>query len=462
MSSIALEIAPRKFGWAEEARAMLAMGLPLVLTNLAQTAINTTDVLLMGRLGPDVLAAGSLGTNCYYVMVFLGLGIALAAQPMLAQERGRNRFAVRELRRTVRQGFWACLLVVLPLWAVLWHSEAALLAMGQDPALAREAGNYVRALQWGLLPFFWFNVLRAFANALERPRPALLITVAGIALNAVLAYALMFGALGLPALGLLGAGISTTVTNAAMCAAMLAAIMRDRRMRRYHVLGRFWRADLPRLHAILWLGLPISVTLALESSVFNASAFLMGLISRDALAAHAVALQLAALTFMVPLGLAQAATVRVGFAAGRGDAHGVHLAGWTAFALGGACMCATAALFFAVPEVLIGLFLEPSPENAGVIALGVLYLRVGGLFQIADGLQVIGAGVLRGLKDTRVPMLLAAFGYWVMGLPLGAALAFWAGLEGLGIWIGFVTGLSTVALLFVHRWSRREALGLLD
>jgi len=460
MTAIAIDAAAPRGEWAAEIRASLVLGLPLVLTNVAQHAIHTTDVLLMGRLGPDTLAAGALGTNWYFLFFIMGIGITLATQPILAQERGANRFAVRELRRTVRQGFWAALTISVPIWAVLWQAEAALLAIGQEPELAREAGAYVRALQWGLLPAFWFSVLRCFVNALERPRPALVVTVLAIGLNALLAWALMFGRLGLPALGLLGAGIASTIANSFMFAALLGYVCYDRQLRRYRILGRFWRADWPRYRALMRLGIPISVTMGLESSVFNASAMLMGLIGREALAAHAIALQLAALTFMVPLGLAQAATVRVGLAAGAGDRRGVHVAGWTALALGTGFMTLTGLMFLAFPGPLVGLFLENTPANAPVLEVAVLFMMMAGLFQIADGVQVIGASVLRGLKDTRVPMLLAAVGYWVMGLPLGTALAFWAGLGGVGIWLGFVTGLSAVAVLFVHRWARREALGL--
>lgn len=216
------------------------------------------------------------------------------------------------------------------------------------------------------------------------------------------------------------------------------------------------------LREMLRIGAPMALAMGFEVTGFNAAAFLMGLISADALAAHAIALQVASATFMVPLGVAQAATVRVGLAAGAGDRRGVRLAGWTALGLGVGFMCLTAVVLVAAPEPIVHLFLDPArPENAPVIRLAVGFLAIAGMFQVVDGAQVVGAGCLRGLKDTRVPMLFAGLGYWLIAIPLGAALAFWTGLAGRGIWIALAAGLGIVAALMVGRWSRRRALGLI-
>jgi MATE family multidrug resistance protein len=444
-----------------EAREMLALGWPMALTNLAQVAIATTDVVMIGRLGPEALAAGTLGVNLYHALFIIGLGLALAAAPMAAQALGRRRHAVREVRRTIRQGFWVSLAFVVPGWVLLWNGEQILLAMGQRPDLAEAAGGYVRAMQWGLLPALWFVVLRCFVGALERPKPALVVTGIAIAVNVAANWVLIFGKLGFPALGLVGAGIASTAANAFMAGCLLAVVYRDRRFRRFHLLGRFWRPDWPRFRTLLAVGLPIGVTLGFEITVFNCAAFLMGLLGAEALAAHAIAIQLASITFMVPMGLGQAATVRVGLAAGRGDRAGVGRAGWTALALGFAFMAAMAMLLIAAPLPLVGAFLDLSdPANAGVVRLAVVFLAVAGLFQIVDGAQTIGAGALRGLEDTRVPMVFAGIGYWGIGIGLGVVLGFPLGLGGLGIWIGLAAGLGTVAALMVGRWSRREALGL--
>ena len=460
MTDIALDTAARG-RWAEEVRATLALGWPIVLTNLAQIALGTTDVVILGWMGPEALAAGALGTNLFFAFTILGIGLANAVPPMLAQALGRNRFAARDLRRTVRQGLWATLALTIPVWAILWHAEAILLALGQQPELAAAAGSYMRTLQWSLLPFLWFMVLRGFISALERPAPGLVVTLFAIALNALICWALVFGRLGLPALGLPGAGIATTISCAFMFLALLGFIYWDRRFRRYRLLGHWWLADWARFRELLRIGLPVGFALTFEVSVFNIAVLLMGLIETAALAAHSVAVQIASVTFMVPMGIGQAATVRVGLAAGRGDPAGVARAGWVAIALGIGFMAAMALALISVPFSLIGLFLDVSnPENSRVVELAVVFLAMAALFQVADGGQAVGSGALRGLKDTRVPMIFAALGYWGLSLPLGAVLAFKFELGGLGIWIGLAAGLAVVAVLMILRWSRRESYGL--
>jgi multidrug resistance protein, MATE family len=460
MTDIALATAARG-RWAEEVRATVTLGWPIVLTNLAQIALGTTDVMILGWLGPEALAAGALGTNLFFAFTILGLGLSNAVSPMLAQALGHNRFAVRDLRRTVRQGLWATSALTVPIWAILWHAEPILLALGQRPELAAAAGGYMRTLQWSLLPFLWFMVLRGYISALERPSPGLVVTIFAIALNAVICWALVFGRLGLPAMGLPGAGIATTVASVFMFVALLGFIYWDRRFRRYRLLGRFWRPDWPRFREMLRIGAPISVTFAFEVTVFNAAVLLMGLIETDAVAAHSIAIQIASITFMVPMGIGQAATVRVGLAAGRGDPAGIARAGWVAIALGVGFMAAMALALISAPLLLTGLFLDTAnPANARAVELALAFLAMAALFQIADGAQAVGAGALRGLKDTRVPMIFAALGYWGLSLPLGAVLAFEMGLGGVGIWIGLAAGLGIVATLMVVRWSRREAYGL--
>jgi MATE family multidrug resistance protein len=381
---------------------------------------------------------------------------------MIARELGRKGHSVRDVRRTVRQGMWMAVGVTVPIWIVLWQSEAILRAMGQEPALARAAGEYVRALQWSLLPFFFFLVLRSFISALERPLWALVAGIVGVVINAAAAWVLIFGHLGFPKLGLVGAGYATTFADIVMFGVMAAVVLTDRKFRRYHLFGRFWRADGPRFRELWHLGLPIGATLVFEVAVFNGATFLMGLIGAAALAAHSIAMQIASLSFMVPLGLAQAATVRVGRAFGAHDKEGIRRAGWTAYAMGVGFMALTALAMILIPRTLVGIFLDlDAPANTAVIELAVSFLLVAALFQVADGGQAVAAGMLRGLHDTKVPMVYAGIGYWCIGLLLGVGLAFQGGLAGLGLWIGLATGLTVVALLLLVRWLRRERLGLI-
>jgi len=449
--------------WRREIRATASLAWPLILTNLSQSLIQSTDVLLLGWAGSRVLAAATLGINLYFAFFIFGIGLVLSASPMIARELGARRHSVRDVRRTVRQAMWSALVLVIPVWAVLWQVRPILLAMGQDPALAEGAERFVHALMWGMLPALWYLVLRSFVAALERPAWSLLVGIAAVALNAVLNYSLIFGRLGFPALGLRGAGIGSSCANSFLFLAMAAVVTLHPRFRRYRLFGRFWAADWPRFKAVWRLGFPIAVTLALEITIFNSAVFLMGLIGPESLAAHAVALQIAAFTFMVPLGLSQAVTVRVGLAFGRRDKGGIARAGWTAFAMGVSFMAMMAAVMLAVPHTLVELFLDPAvPANRPVIALAVSFLFLAALFQVFDGAQSVGAGMLRGLHDTRVPMAFAAFGYWVVGLLTAIGLGFGLGWKGVGIWTGLATGLAVVAALMLLRWLRREKLGLLD
>lgn len=449
----------REAPFLHEIRATFALAWPIVLTNLAQMAITTTDVLVIGRLGPEALAAATLGANLYFALFIYGMGLAMATAPMLAQAVGARLGIIRDVRRSVRQGLWLCAGVSAAFILVMGETETILLALGQDPVLAERAATYVHTLRWGVLPALWFIVLRNFISALGRPRAAMVITIIAIGINAVLDVGLVLGAFGLPALGLAGAGIASTLANLFLFGALALFAVADRRFRRFNLFGRWWRSDWPRLVEMLKIGLPISLTMGFEVTVFNAAAFMMGLIGTEALAAHAIALQVAAVTFMVPMGVGQAGTVRVGLAAGAGDAHRITMAGRSAILLGIGFMALSAIVMLSIPRTIIGLFLDAGdPGVAETTRIAVGFLGIAAIFQLADGAQAVGAGLLRGLKDTAMPMIYAGIGYWGVGLGLGAGLAFGAGMGGTGLWIGLAAGLGTVAVLMLTRWSRRGRL----
>ncbi len=461
MLLVARQSAFTREAWLGEFRAMLALGWPLVLTNVAQTALTTTDVIVLGRLGASSLAAATLGTNLYMGLLMFAIGLVVATSPMMAAAIGRKRGVVRDVRRTFRQGLWTAVIVSLPCWLLLWHAEQILLLLDQEPQLAADARSFVHELQWGFLPALGFVALRSFVSALERPVWALLITGIAILFNISANWVLVFGHLGFPALGLRGSGLATTLSNTFMFVGLAVVVAYGRRFRRYHLFGRWWRPDWPRLVALWKLGLPIGITIAFEVMVFSAAVFLMGQFGTTAIAAHSIAIQIAATTFMVPLGLGQAATVRVGLARGAGDRDGVTRAGWTAFSLAIAFMAMMSVLIIVAPRLLIGAFIDAdNTVNAAVVETAVSFLLWAAIFQVADGAQVVSAGMLRGLQDTRVPMLYAGFGYWIVGLSLGVILAFKAGMGGVGIWIGLAAGLVVVACVMIRRWTRRETLGL--
>jgi MATE family multidrug resistance protein len=447
--------------WFAELRATLALGWPLVLTSLAQIALTTTDVIVLGRLSASALAASALGVNLYLAFLIFAIGLMAATSPLMAEAVGRKLHMVRDVRRTFRQGLWSAVIVSVPAWIVLWHTEPILLLFGQEPQIAADAQTFVRIVQWGFLPALGFVVLRSFVAALQRPMWALAVTGITILFNIAANWVLVFGHLGLPALGLRGSGLATALSNAFLFVVFALVVALHPRFRRYHLFGNWWRADWRRFAKLWRLGLPIGATLAFEITVFNAAVFLMGQFGTTAIAAHAIAIQIASVTFMVPMGLSQAATVRVSRARGARDRDGITRAGWTAFGLAVAFMASMSLLMLFAPRLLIRAFIDlNNAANTVVVETAMSFLFCAAVFQIADGAQAVAAGMLRGLQDTRMPMIFAAMGYWGFGMTLSLLLAFKLSFGGIGIWIGLVAGLSAVAPVMLWRWTRREQLGL--
>jgi MATE family multidrug resistance protein len=439
-----------------ELKASLVLGGPLILTNLAQLALLTTDVVLIGRLGAETLAAGSLAVSLYQIMMIFCMGLASATIPILSTTLGKRRNAVRSVRHTVHQGLWIAGLISIPVWVLLWNADSLFVALGQDPGLSRQSMQLMHTLQWALLPELCYIVLRSFLDSLEKPAWTLIAAVTAIVFNAVLGWCLILGHGGFPQMGLRGAGVATTCSTLLMFLGLVIIVTRQKRFRRYKLFGRLLQPSWPHFADIWRLGIPIAITFTLESLVFYAAVMMMGIIGETALAAHAIAIQIASITFMVPLGFGQVATIRVGLAAGRDDGQAVKRAGWTAYGLGVGAMGLMALTMFLAPRTLIGFFLDmASPGNQAVIALAVKFLAVAALFQMVDGAQAVSAGMLRGLRDTRMPMILAGIGYWILGVPTGAFLAFVAGFKGVGVWMGLATGLSIVAVLLTSRWVRK-------
>ncbi|WP_343559202.1 MATE family efflux transporter [Kiloniella sp. b19] len=446
--------------WTEEMRETLVLAWPMVAAQLAMMALGVTDVIMMGWLGPEKLAAGAIATSLGFTF-FLGFGGVLnAVSPIIAQARGRRD--IKSVRRCARQGFWASLILFSGLTVILLNGERLLLLFGQEPLVAARGGIYMLYAVWGFFPAMLAMVLRFFLAAHADTRLFLWVTIAGVGVNFVGNYALMFGNFGFPRLELMGAGISTSVVNAFMFLCLLAYVLWHRHYKRYYLLVRLWKADFERLREIFRVGTPIGAMIFAESSLFGGVSIMMGWLGTDTLAAHSVALQCIAVAFMVPLGLSQAATVRVGLAAGQQSRENVRKAGWVSIGFGVGFMCITAGLFAVIPEVFISAFLDGNLEiNREPIRLAITFLQVAAVFQLVDGLQVVAGGVLRGLKDTSFPMWAGIIGYWGVGAPFGYLMAFVFDLDGRGIWMGMAAGLAVVAVILLIRFIRREQVGLL-
>jgi MATE family multidrug resistance protein len=430
----------------------LKLATPMAANQLGQIAMMTTDLALLGRLGDHVVAGAALAHTVLFAAYTLGLGLVSAVAPLASQAFGARN--PRYVRRSVRVGVWAALLAGVPLTALQLWGEEILLALGQPADSAELAGRYLLGLSWCLVPSWLFIVLRNFMSAVNRPEPALWITLAAIPLNAVAAYGLIYGAFGLPQLDILGAGLATTIVNVAMCAAGVWFAYRRHPFKKYRVLGRFWRFDGALFGRLLVVGLPISGAFLLKYGLFAAAALLMGRFGTEALAAHAIALQTAAMLYMVPFGISLAATVRVGQAVGRRDAPGTRRAGFAAVGLAAAFMAAMTLTVVAfrhwVPLLFLG---AAAPGAAETAALAAALLAVGATFFVTDGIQSVAAGALRGLNDTRVPLAIAAFSFWAAGFVTSYALGFPLGLGAVGVWIGLSIGTGLFAILLVWRFN---------
>lgn len=447
------ESAPAR-SWLEHVKATIRLGLPLIGSQLAQLALNVTNTVTLGRLGPDELAAAVLGWQAFFVIWMFGSGFGYAIMPLAANALGARD--PRGLRRFLRMGLWLGFAYALLATPLLWRGEALFLALGQEARISALAAEYLRILQWSLFPQLAIIALRSFFGALERPGIALLALVMGGALNLLLNLLLVFGGWGIPAMGMAGAGLATLLSTSCVALFLAAYAAWAPSVRIHAAFGRFLKPDLPALREVFRLGWPIGATIVAEVALFSATTIMMGWVGARELAAHGVALQYSGLAFMIPLGLSAAATIRVGRAQGRGDASGVSQAAIAALGVGAVFACLSALAFLTIPETLAGLYLDlKNPEAAAVAPFVVGFLAVAAVFQIVDSLQGLASGALRGLKDARTPMLIALVSYWGVGAPASYGLAFGLGWGGIGIWWGLALGLTTAAALMTWRLAGR-------
>ena len=434
-------------------RALVALSLPLVGSNLAQMALHVTDTVMLGWYGVTELAAVVLGASTFFVLFILGAGFAQAVMPMVASALGQGDET--QVRRDTRMGMWLSILYGLAIYPVFWGSGAILLALKQAPDVSALAEGYLRIAGLGMVPALLVMALKSFLSALERAAIVLWATLAGVALNIVLNWALIFGHWGAPELGVAGAAIASVATQVLtlIVMALYAGLHAD--FRRFHLFQRVWRPDWPAFVQVYRLGWPIGLTGLFESGLFQAAALMMGWIGTRELAAHGIALELAAIAFMAHLGLSNAATVRTGRYRGAGDRQGLRDGALAAIGLSAIAAAGVIAIFLSLPAPLIRLFLDMSnPEAEAIVAYGSALLAVAALFQLADAAQVMALGLLRGVQDTRVPMVLASVSYWLIGIPASYALAFPLGLGGVGLWLGLVVGLAVAAVLLMVRFWR--------
>jgi MATE family multidrug resistance protein len=436
--------------YPQHARAVLILGLPLIGGHLAQLAIGLTDTIMLGWYAASALAALTLASAYFFTFFLFGSGFAWAVMPMVAQFQAKGD--ATSIRRATRMGLWLSILFWAATLPLLWMSGSVLLALGQAPDLAADAQSYLRIAGFGMLPALLVMTLKSYLAALERTRVVLLVTLAAAVANGLGNYALIFGNWGAPEMGIQGAALAAILSQAV--ALLGIAFYVQRALPEHSLFGRFWRPDAEMFKRVFLLGLPIGLTTLAEVGLFEATAIMMGWLGTVPLAAHGIALQTASATFMVHLGFANVATIRAGNALGRGDPDHLARGARTVFALSLAVALLTVALFLTLPEALVSLYIDPAdPARDAIITAGVALLAVAAVFQLVDGAQVIAIGLLRGVQDTRVPMILAIIAYWVIGIPASYLLGFTFGWGAVGIWSGLVIGLSAAALgLMVRFW----------
>jgi MATE family multidrug resistance protein len=438
--------------WLDESRETLKLAFPLIFTQVAQMLIMTTDVIMLGRVGQSALAASALGITVFFFCWLFGAGPAAAVAPMIAHILGADPGDHDEVRKVVRMGLWAVAFVSLPLVVFLLFTSQVLSLLGQEPDLARNAGRFTIALCLGLPFSLFFQVLRNFSTALKKPVLPLAVMVGGIAFNLVGDYALIFGHFGAPKLGLIGAGIASAASYFFQFAALLALVFATPKLRAFRLFRDFLRVEWDKLSEVFRLGMPIGATMMFEAMLFNTATLIMGTFGAATVAAHQIAMNVPSNTFMWPLGIAMAATIRVGLAAGAGDREGVRRAGYTALGMATVFMSAMAILIAAMPHEIALFYFADEAGNTQAIALTVVFLRVAAAFQVFDGLQVVAALSLRGLKDASAPMWIAGASYWVAGFPVCLLLGFRFHLQGYGIWIGLAFALLVAAVTMCWRF----------
>ncbi|MEO9685439.1 MAG: MATE family efflux transporter [Tateyamaria sp.] len=440
-----------QMSYSGHVRAVGILGLPLIGGHLGQIAIGVTDTIMLGRYGVNELAAMTAAGSWFFLLFLMGSGFAWAVMPMVASFHAEGDEIA--LRRATRMGLWLSLGFAIAAMPLMIWSEAILLALGQTEQVARDGAIYLRIAGWGIIPALIVMTFKSYLAALERTQVVLWITLAAALANVLANYAFIFGNWGAPEMGIAGAALASLITQVVSLIGIVVYALWA--LPEHSILVRLWRPDFEMLGKVFRLGWPIGLTSLSEVGLFASTAMMMGWLGTVPLAAHGIALQLSAITFMVHLGLGNVATIRAGNAYGRHDLDHMKRGGRAVIVLSLAMAIATMVVFITMPRPLIAIFIDAGQEaRAEVMAIGVVLIGLAALFQLVDGAQVVALGLLRGIQDTKVPMVLAGVSYWLIGMPASYGLGFVLGWEGVGVWLGLVLGLTCagVALMFRFWW----------
>jgi MATE family multidrug resistance protein len=458
-----------------EFRPMLALAAPLALAELGWMAMGVVDTVMAGPLGSAAIGAGSLGSMLFYPIAIFGTGMLLGMDALVAQSFGAGDRP--DCRRTLVNGLWLGAGLAPALALAIWALIPLLAHTGTNPRVLVLFAAYLKALLWGILPLLFYTAFRRYLQAVDIVKPIAFALVSANVVNIAGNYALMYGHWGFPAMGLTGSGYSTSIARFYMAAVLLAAVAWHERTRPLSNgapsgpgsdsrseprtsesgwCGYSFRPDIPRLRRLAALGLPAALQILAEGAVFGVVTVFAARLDEASLAAHGIAVIVVSTTYMVPLGIASAAAVRVGQAVGRKDQRGVAASGWSALAIGALFMGTAGVALWTVPRWIV----EVITHDAAVVAVGVGLLRIAAFFELFDGLQAVATGALRGLGDTRSPLLAHLAGYWMVGLPVAYLLCFHFRWGAPGIWVGLSAALILIGSALLVVWKRRLSRGV--
>lgn len=430
----------------DEAVKTLKIGIPVIIAQLLQMAMNFVDTVMAGNLSSLDLAAIAVGGAIYIPFIILGGGVLMAITPIVAQLFGARNF--REIGKNARQGLWLSQMLAVPIFFAVRNLGSVMELMEVTPKIIPIALGYLDAISWGIFPIFAYMSLRFFNEGLSVTRPGMYFALVGALVNIPGNYVLMYGALGFPQLGAVGCGYASALVAFVMFTCMLTFTASFEPYKRFELFQKFRLPEWVYLKEVLSIGIPIGISSGMEVTMFAIVSLLMGTLGMNAVAGHQVAINFAALAFMVPLGLSTAITTRVGNAIGAGSYFEARKRGFLGIGMSVAFMSLTAVIMFLFPDFIAGIY----TDDPAVIDVAVSLLYMAAIFQISDGLQVSGFGALRGLKETKIPMYVNLVSYWIVGLPLGYYLGITRGLGPQGLWIGLIAGLTLAGLLHNARF----------
>lgn len=432
----------------------LKLAVPLASAQVAQAAVGFVDTLMMGHLGPQSLAAGGLASTTFQFLLSVASGVVMAVSPLVAEAYGAGRKT--QIEQIARQGLWLSLVLCIPMMFLIGHLDSVMLHLGQAAPTVALADGYLDFILWGIFPALGFAMLRGFISALSQAHALMVIVILGTLVNLTGNYVLGYGKFGFPRMELAGLGLASGLSFWVMFLALLVYTCKHQQLKDYRFLQDLHRLKPQILQKLVWIGVSIAVTIALEYGLFTVVTYLMGILGTEVLAAHQTVYQTIYLIFMVPLGMSYAVTVRVGQWLGQQDLEGARRAGYVSVSVAAVFMALTAIVLLWHPQQVIGIYLDiRNPENANVLKLAVPMLVIAALAQLLDGIQRVAMGALYGLQDTRVPMLLSLLAFWGVGLTSGYLLGFHFGFGGVGLWVGqSIVGVAVAGVLFLWRFHK--------